>query len=98
VVYTGKILKKLKKSDRDIVNNVMRSAFAEINIQNQTDNIAAFAALKNQGIKFIKPSIEQLSEWKSIAIKANQRLVNNGHNSKKMFNLIKKHIADYRKQ
>jgi len=98
MVVSKRTMKKLKKSDRDIVNNVMRSAFAEINIQNQTDNIAAFAALKNQGIKFIKPSIEQLSEWKSIAIKANQRLVNNGHNSKKMFNLIKKHIADYRKQ
>lgn len=98
MVVSKRVMKKLKKPDRNIVNDVMRRAFTEINEQNQKDNIAAFAALKNQGIKFIKPGTEQLDEWKEIAIKANQRLVNNGHNSKKMFNLMKKHIADYRKK
>ncbi|GMR15891.1 MAG: TRAP transporter substrate-binding protein [Gammaproteobacteria bacterium] len=96
MVVSKRAMKKLKKADREIVNKVMRNVFKEINKQNQKDNIAAMAALKNQGIKFIKPNDKQLGEWKSIALKANQRLVHNGFNSEKMFNLIQKHIADFR--
>ena len=96
MVVSKRAMKKIKKDDRKIVADVMRNVFKEINIQNQKDNIAAIAAIKNQGIKFITPSSEQLTEWKSIAAKANERLVNNGFNSKKMFNLIKKHISEFR--
>lgn len=96
MVVSKRAMRKLKKADREIVNKVMRNVFNKINKQNQKDNIAAMEALKNQGIKFIKPSDKQLGEWKSIALKANQRLVKNGFNSKKMYNLIQKHIADFR--
>lgn len=98
MVVSKRAMKKLKKADREIVTNVMRNVFNEVNKQNQKDNIAAMAALKNQGIKFIKPSAQQLSEWKSIAVEANKRLVKNGFNSEKMFKLMKKYIAEFRKQ
>jgi len=96
MVVSKRAMKKLKKADRVIVTNIMRDVFKEVNLQNQKDNIAAMAALKNQGIKFIKPNEQQLNEWKSIAVDANKRLVQNGFNSEKMFKLIKKHISDFR--
>lgn len=98
MVVSERAIKKLKKADRKILLNVMGDVFKVINKQNQKDNVAAMAALKKQGIQFVKPSTKELHEWKSIAIKANQRLVKNGFNSKKMFNIMKKHIADYRKK
>ncbi len=98
MVVSKRAMKKLKKADRKIVTETMRNVFSKINKQNQKDNIEAMAAIKNQGIQFIKPRAEQLAEWKTIAAKANQRLVKNGFNSQKMFKLVNKHIADFRKK
>ena len=98
LVISKKALKKLKKNDRAIVYTIMEQAFKEIDIENQADNKAALAALKSQGINFVIPTEEQVNEWKSIAFKGNKNLVENGYNSKKMFNLVKKHIADFNKK
>lgn len=98
LVISKKALKKLKKSDRAIVHSVMEQSFKEIDVENQADNKAALAALKNQGINFVVPTEEQVKEWKSIAFEGNKNLVKNGYNSKKMFNLVKKHIADFNKK
>lgn len=98
LVISKKAMKKLKEKDSSIVRSVMEKAFREIDIENQADNKAALAALKNQGINFVKPTEEQHSEWKDIAHKGNQALIKNGYNSKKMFNLVKKHIANFQKQ
>lgn len=98
LVISKKAMKKLKKKDSAIVHAVMTQAFKEIDVENQADNKAALAALKNQGINFIKPSKEQHAEWKEIAFKGNKILVTNGYNSKKMYDLVQKHIADYQKK
>ncbi|MCK5724776.1 MAG: hypothetical protein KAI84_19735, partial [Gammaproteobacteria bacterium] len=52
---------------------------------------------KNQGITFIKPSEKQYAEWKSIALRGNKELVKTGSNSKEMYELVQKLIADYQK-
>ena len=97
LVISKKAMKKLKKKDSAVVHAVMEQAFKEIDKENQADNKAALAALKNQGINFITPSKEQYSEWKSIALKGNENLIKSGYNSKEMYKLVKKHIADYQK-
>lgn len=98
LVISKKAMKKLNKKDNAVVHDVMTKAFKEIDIENQANNKAALAALKNQGIIFIKPSKKQHDEWKSIALKGNKILISSGYNSKKMYDLVKKHISDYRKQ
>ncbi len=97
LVISNRTMKKLNKKDRATVNDIMSVAFKEIDLQNQKDNSAALAALKNQGINFIKPTKKQYEEWKSIALKGNKKLIEKGYNSKKMYNLVQKHIADYKK-
>lgn len=98
LVISKKAMKKLKKKDSAIVHAVMSQAFKEIDKENQADNKAALAALKSQGISFIKPTKEQYAEWKNIALKGNKELVETGYNSQGMYNLAKKHIADYQKK
>lgn len=98
LVISEKAMKKLKKKDSTIVHAVMSQAFKEIDKENQADNKAALAALKSQGINFIKPTKEQYAEWKNIALKGNKELVKNGYNSQGMYDLVKKHIADYQKK
>ena len=98
LVISKKSLIKLKDNDRAIVHAVMEQAFKEIDVENQADNKAALAALKSQGINFVVPTKEQVNEWKSIAFDGNKNLVKNGYNSKKMFNLVKKHITDFKKK
>lgn len=98
LVISKKTMNKLNKKDNSTVHAVFEQAFKEIDKENQADNKAALAALKNQGIKFIKPSKEQHTEWKNIALKGNENLIKSGYNSKKMYKLVKKHIADYQKK
>ena len=98
LVISKKAMKKLKKKDSAIVNDVMRKAFKEIDKENQADNKAALAALKSQGLNFVKPTKAQHSEWKKTAQQGNKELVKNGYNSKKMYDLVLKHIADFRKK
>ena len=90
-------LNKLKTQDKKIVNEILSRTVMEMDLQNQKDNIAALAALKNQGILFIKPNSEQLPVWKKLAQQGNSELVAKNLNSKKMYDLINKYIATYRK-
>jgi TRAP-type transport system periplasmic protein len=98
LVISKKAMKKLKKKDRAIVHEIMSATFKEIDQLNQKDNAAALAALKNQDIKFIKPSKAQYAEWKRLALNGNKQLIEKGYNSKKMYQLIQKHLADYKKK
>ena len=97
LIIRDRALNKLKKQDKKILNEILTRTILEIDTQNQKDNVAALAALKNQGISFIKPNREQLPVWKKLAEQGNSELVAKNLNSKKMYDLINKHIADYRK-
>ena len=97
LVISKRAMKSLKAPEQKIVKTVMNRTFKEIDQQNQKDNIAALAALKTQGITFIKPNEQQLAEWKDLAQKGNADMVAKGFNSKKMYNLINKYIAEYQK-
>ena len=97
LVISKRAMKKLNTADKKIVTEILNRNFKEIDAQNQKDNKAALAALKNQGITFVKPESNQISEWKKLAHEGNSELVAKGFHTKKMYKLINKHIADYQK-
>lgn len=97
LVVSKRAMKKLKKADQKIVNEVMSRTFKEIDLQNQKDNGAALAVLKNQGITFIKPDNKHITEWKRLAKLSHIQLINKGLNSKKMYDLVTKYITEYKK-
>ena len=97
LVISKRAMDKLNAADTKIVSEVMRRTFKEIDLQNQKDNSAALAALKNQGITFVKPDSNQIAEWKKLAQLSHSELVSKGFISKKMYDLINKYIAEYKK-
>lgn len=97
LVIGKRAMNKLKTADKKIVTEILKRNFKEIDAQNQKDNNAALAALKNQGIIFIKPDNKQLAHWKELAQEGNSELVKKGFHTEKMYKLINKYIADYQK-
>jgi TRAP-type transport system periplasmic protein len=86
---------KIKETDRAIVRQEMTKVFNEIGIQNNIDDKKALAALKNRGIKFVKPSKEDFEEWRSRASKSSEALIKSGIITKEAAAILDKHLADY---
>ena len=86
---------KISKQDREIVKKEMTKIFIEIGAQNNIDDKKALEALKNRGIKFIKPSIEAVEEWRSKARTASEDMIKSGYINREAANTLDKHLADY---
>ncbi len=98
LVISKRAMKKVKRNDRKLVSKILGKAFDEINQKNYRDSAAALAAIKNQGIEFIKPNTQQYQQWRDIAVKGNQKLIEEGYNSREMYDLMMKYINEYRSQ
>lgn len=96
LAISKRAFKKINKADQKIVRKVFSDTFSSIDSQNRKDNIAAMAALKKQGITFIKPTAEQLVEWKTLTNAATQKLINSGKLDKKAVDKINKLLTQYR--
>jgi len=97
LVINKRTMNKLKAADKKTVTEILNRTFNEIDAVNQKDNSAALAALKNQGITFVKPDSKQRAEWKKLAQDGNSTLVDKGLHTKMMYDLINKHISDFQK-
>lgn len=98
LVINKRAMKKIKMSDQKIIHELMTKSFKKVDKQNQKDNVSALAALKSQGIKFIQPNVQQIIKWKELALEGNLKLVKKGFNSQKMYNLLNKHLSDFKKK
>lgn len=97
LVVSEKAFRKLDKADQKIVLEVMRDAFKKIDENNKKDNVAAMAALKTQGITFVKPDKAQTAEWRRLSEVTNQRLVAEDHVGKPMYDLMHRLLDEFRK-
>lgn len=97
LVIDSKAFNKLKKEDQKTVREVMAAVFKRIDTGNRKDNIAARAALKNQGIKFISLSKKSLAEWRVIGDKALRVLEKENNYSDVIYNQIKLNVEAARK-
>lgn len=82
LAISNKAFKKAKPKDQKVITEVMSRIFQELDVINKNDNKSALAALKTQGVKFIKPTAVQESEWLAYAKKSQQRLIETGKISK----------------
>ncbi|MES9992122.1 MAG: TRAP transporter substrate-binding protein DctP [Candidatus Thiodiazotropha sp.] len=67
LIVKEKAFNKLQKSDQSIVKEIMGATFDKIDHQNRIENEKALAALRKQGIKFVRPSLDQQQAWESHA-------------------------------
>lgn len=93
-----KTFDKLSIEDQGIVRQVMNAVFKDLDTINRQDNIAAFEALKNRGIKVQRPADADLRQWYSKAEEASQRLVDTGEISSEILQVFEKHLTEFRKR
>ncbi len=91
-----KAFMRIKPDDRKIVKEIMGGVFSEIDKQNRQDNIKAMAALKNQGIRFLKPGNAAMKKWYEAASKVPERLIKAGRFSQKIVDTLDNLLKEYR--
>lgn len=90
-----KAFKKLTAEDQKIVRDVMADTFIAIDKTNKKNNVEALSVLKNSGIKFIKPSVENYQQWQQQADIANKKLVDTGVLKAQLVAKVKQLLSDY---
>jgi len=91
-----KAFDKISPQDQQIVNDVMRRVWKEIDRQNRQDNINAMQALRNQEIQFVKPADPEQLEWKRTASVVPRRMIESGALSRDIVIKLEKYLQDYR--
>ena len=87
---------KVSKDDQNVVRNIMNKIFKRIDEQNRKDNVAAFSALVNQGIKVLTPNSEDMNVWYKKGEKARDSIKVKGILSKEGYNQIIDLLAEFR--
>lgn len=96
LVVKRRDFEKLSAADQAVVQEVMQRTFAGIAEQNKLDNKAARAALKKQGIVFIKPTDKLRQMLHDKVAPAMTALAKRGLFSESMLQTLRKHLHDYR--
>lgn len=91
-----KAFNKISAADQLIVKEEVDSVFKRLTELNRVDNEKANAALKTQGIQFVKPSSTELARWKSLSAQAIKNMVKKGHLSQDKIDEVFQHLSDFR--
>lgn len=87
---------KISKKDQKIVKDIMSSVFKRIDQQNRKDNVSAFNALLNQGIRLISPNASTLNLWLKKGEKARNSIKSQHLLSEEIYNQITDLLNKYR--
>lgn len=87
---------RISAEDQAVVANVMQRVWKAIDEKNRQDNIAALEALRNQGIRFVKPDPAEEREWKRMASQVPKRLLDSGNISRDLILQMNDILHEYR--
>jgi len=96
MIVSKKAFNTIKPADQKIVREVYGKVFEKLNVQNQKDNIAAKAALRNQGITFVSINQSERAVMQKHIDSATVGLVKEGAFNGKLLESIKKVRDGYR--
>jgi len=91
MIIDKKSFDRLSEADQATVREVMGNVYKRIDKHNVRDSINARQALKNQGIKFISLSKDQLKKWDEIGEKVRQEMYQKHHFNKALYEKIMAH-------
>lgn len=93
-----KTFDKLSVEDQAIVRKEVDRVFKRMDKLNRSDNEKASAALRNQGIEFVKPSAEEVARWKNLSNQAVESMISTGSFSQTMYEELNRHLTKFRSQ
>jgi TRAP-type C4-dicarboxylate transport system substrate-binding protein len=91
-----KAFDKLGTADQAVVREEIAKVFSRLDVLNRSDNLAAKAALKQQGIIFVTPDPEEVERWKSISNGAIDEMVASGTISTEIVNQVREYLQSFR--
>ncbi len=97
LTLSKKAFVKVSPEDQKVTREVMGSVFAKLDALNRKDNIAAFDAMKQQGVKVVDPTADDVAQWKTYAETATKGLVAKGEFSQEILDTMQGHLNDFRK-
>ena len=93
-----KVFSRISSENQKIVHEVMGRVFLEMDRKNREDNEKALEVLLKQGIKFITPPSEMMSDLVAVASAVSTRLVDEGGLSKEILYTLDRHLKEFRSQ
>lgn len=97
VLVSNRVMKKISLDDQKIIKQTMGRIAAEMDSLTRKDNFAAIEAIKNQGVKWIKPSDETISHLKTMIKSANDNLMKSGNMDKDIVDRLDGALTEFRK-
>jgi TRAP-type C4-dicarboxylate transport system substrate-binding protein len=91
-----KAFDKLSAEDQVVVREEISEVFSRLDVLNRSDNLAAKAALKQQGITFVTPDPGEVERWKSIAGDAIDEMAASGTISVEIVNQVRGYLQSFR--
>ena len=87
---------RLAPDDQDLIRKTFRSFLERVEQQNYADHDQALAALAKQGLTVLKPSDEELTEWRAAATRAANAWVESDILVQEHVSLLEKTVETYR--
>jgi TRAP-type C4-dicarboxylate transport system substrate-binding protein len=91
-----KAFDKLSTADQAVVREEIAEVFSRLDVLNRSDNLAAKAALKQQGIIFVTPDPEEVERWKSISNTAIDEMAASGTISAEIVSQVREYLQSFR--
>ena len=91
-----KAFDKLSVEDQAVVREEIGEVFSHLDVVNRSDNLAAKAAVKQQGITFVTPDPGEVERWKSISDAAIDEMVASGIISAEIVSQVREYLQSFR--
>ena len=91
-----KAFDKLSTEDQAVVREEISKVFSRLDELNRSDNLAAKAALKQQGITFVTPNPGEVERWKSISDGAIDEMAASGTISPEIVSQVREYLQSFR--
>jgi len=98
LVVDRRAYERLAPADRDIVRGVLTPVFKKLDRESRRSDGAARAALKNQGIEFVRPDAAATEEFERIAAEARAEIGKKGLYTPALLQALEGHLRDFRAQ
>lgn len=88
---------KINPGDQIIVKQEIDHVFKQLDTLNRSDNEKATEALKNYGIKYVKPDPGEIRRWKNLTGQAIANMASSGIVTQEAVDQVLQHLSEYRK-
>jgi TRAP-type C4-dicarboxylate transport system substrate-binding protein len=96
LVIEQRALAEVTAADKETLREVLSAVYARFDVQNRIDNTKAEAALKANGLTFVKPNVAEIPEWRAAISTAIDAMVAKGGFSADLLADLNQHLQDYR--